>query len=227
MKVWGRVALFHNRRLFSLRHNPPLAHPGVWAQSWPLVSLPSRSARTPQLCPPFLACPVWLPSTKVLSLSVLLVQILCILSKPGESKRQVDASQKCYVEFKKPDTKGVIPVPWSFETSQFTFGGRDQSRGCPSVGEGLTRRGFVAAKNVLYLHHCCCSVPKLGPTLCDPMNCSTPGFSVLYRLLEFSQSRVHWVSDAIQPSHPLLSPSPLSLSLPSIRVFSFIRVMVP
>lgn len=111
MKVWGRVALFHNRRLFSLRHNPPLAHPGVWAQSWPLVSLPSRSARTPQLCPPFLACPVWLPSTKVLSLSVLLVQILCILSKPGESKRQVDASQKCYVEFKKPDTKGVIPVP--------------------------------------------------------------------------------------------------------------------
>lgn len=114
MKVWGRVALFHGHRPFFLRHNPPLEHPGVWAQSWPLVSLPSRSARTPQLCPPFLACPVWPPSTKVLSLSVLLVQILCILSKPGESKRHVDASQRRYVEFKKPDTKENLWVRFQF-----------------------------------------------------------------------------------------------------------------
>ena len=46
------------------------------------------------------------------------------------------------------------------------------------------------------------------PTLCNPMNHSTPGLPVHHRLLEFTQTHVHWVSDAIQPSHPLSSPSP-------------------
>ena len=45
-------------------------------------------------------------------------------------------------------------------------------------------------------------------TLCDPMNCSTPGLPVHHQLPEFTQTNVHWVSDAIQPSHPLSSPSP-------------------
>ena len=44
--------------------------------------------------------------------------------------------------------------------------------------------------------------------LCDPMDCSTPGLSVRHQLLEFTQTHVSPVSDAIQPSHPLLSPSP-------------------
>ena len=47
------------------------------------------------------------------------------------------------------------------------------------------------------------SVPKLCLTLCDPMNCSTPGFPVLHYLPEFAQTYVHWVGDAIQPSHSL------------------------
>ena len=50
----------------------------------------------------------------------------------------------------------------------------------------------------------CCSVTKSCPALCDPMDCSTPGFPVLPYLLEFTQTCVHWVGDAIQPSHPLL-----------------------
>ena len=54
------------------------------------------------------------------------------------------------------------------------------------------------------------------PNLCDPMNRSTPGLPVHYQL----QSHVHRVSDAIQPSHPLLSPSPSVLIPPSIKVFS-------
>ena len=41
--------------------------------------------------------------------------------------------------------------------------------------------------------------------LCDPMDCSTPGFPVLHFLLEFAQTYVHWINDAIQPSHPLRS----------------------
>ena len=44
--------------------------------------------------------------------------------------------------------------------------------------------------------------------LCDPMNHSTPGLPVHHQLPEFTQTHVHWVSDTIQPSHPLLSPSP-------------------
>ena len=56
------------------------------------------------------------------------------------------------------------------------------------------------------------SVAQSCPTLCDPMNCSTPGLPVNHQLLEFTQTHVHRVSDAIQPSHPLSSPSPLAPS---------------
>ena len=52
------------------------------------------------------------------------------------------------------------------------------------------------------------SVAQSCPTLCDPMNCSTPGLPVHHQLPEFTQTHVHRVSDAIQPSHPVLSPSP-------------------
>ena len=52
------------------------------------------------------------------------------------------------------------------------------------------------------------SVPQSCPTLCDPMNHSTPGLPVYHHLLEFTQTHVHRVSYAIQPSHPLSSPSP-------------------
>ena len=51
--------------------------------------------------------------------------------------------------------------------------------------------------------YCCCSVAKLCLTLCDPMDCSIPGFPVLHCLLEFPQIHAHWVSDSIQPAHPL------------------------
>ena len=57
---------------------------------------------------------------------------------------------------------------------------------------------------------CCYSVARLSLTLCDPMNCSMP---VLHHLPEFVQTHVHWVGDAIQPSHPLSSPSPPALNL--------------
>ena len=52
------------------------------------------------------------------------------------------------------------------------------------------------------------SVTQSCPTFCNPMDCSTPGFPVHHQLLEVTQTYVHWVSDAIQPSHPLLSPFP-------------------
>ena len=64
------------------------------------------------------------------------------------------------------------------------------------------------------------SVAQLCPTLYDPMDCSTPGFPVHHQLPELTQTHVHWVGAAIQPSHPLSSPSLSPSIFPSIRVFS-------
>ena len=60
---------------------------------------------------------------------------------------------------------------------------------------------------------CCCSVAKSCPSLCDPMDCSTPGLPVHHQLPDLTQTHVHWVGDAIQPSHLLLSPSLPTISL--------------
>ena len=72
---------------------------------------------------------------------------------------------------------------------------------------------------------CCCSVPELCPTLCTPVECSLPGSFVLYYLPEFVQIHVHWVSNAIQPSHPLLPPSPFAFSFPQDQgLFQFLWI---
>ena len=63
------------------------------------------------------------------------------------------------------------------------------------------------------LLYSCYLVSQLCLTLCTPMDCSTPGFPVLHYLLECAQIHVHWVDDAIQPSHLLSSPSPHVLNL--------------
>ena len=73
-----------------------------------------------------------------------------------------------------------------------------------------TTREFLAAS---FDACCCCSVIQLCLTLWDPMDCNTPGFPVLHYLLEFAQTHVNQVGDAIQPSHPLLPPSPPTLRL--------------
>ena len=59
----------------------------------------------------------------------------------------------------------------------------------------------------------CCLVTQSCQTLRNPLDCSTSGFPVLYYLPEFAQTHIHWVNNAIQPSHPLLSPSPPTLNL--------------
>ena len=64
------------------------------------------------------------------------------------------------------------------------------------------------------------SVTQSCLTLCDPVDCSKPGFPVHHQLPELAQSHVHWVGGAIQPSHPLSSPFLPPSIFPSIRVFS-------
>ena len=75
--------------------------------------------------------------------------------------------------------------------------------------------------------YCCCSIAHFCLTLCDPMDCSTPGFTVHHQLLELAQAHVHWVSDTIQPSYPLVIPFsfclqsfPVSGSFPMSRLFT-------
>ena len=68
------------------------------------------------------------------------------------------------------------------------------------------------------------SVAQLCLTLCDPMNRSTPGLPVHHQLLESTQTHVHWVGDAIQPSHPLSSPSPPAFILSQHQgLFQWVR----
>ena len=85
--------------------------------------------------------------------------------------------------------------------------------------------GFLLTDFISLVNTWLRSVTQSCPTLCDPMDCSTPGFPVLHHLPELTQTHVHWVGDAIQPCHPLLSSSPLPSVLPSIRVFSIESVL--
>ena len=78
---------------------------------------------------------------------------------------------------------------------------------------------FEQPKLLLSLKCCCCSVAKACPTLRNIINCSTPDFPVLHHLPGFAQTHVHWVSDAIQTSQSLSSPSP-TFNLSQHQVFS-------
>ena len=75
------------------------------------------------------------------------------------------------------------------------------------IGKGV-RQGCILSPCLFDVYTEFSSVAQLCPTLCDPMNLSTPSLPVHHQVLEFTQTYVHQVGDAIQPSHPLSSPSP-------------------
>ena len=91
---------------------------------------------------------------------------------------------------KKVQEKPHLPTPWSWTSSL----------------QNWEKRNLHCLTTHSWITQSC-------PTLCDPMNHSTPGLPVHHRLPEFTQAHVHWVSDAIQPSPPLSSPSPPALNL--------------
>ena len=74
-------------------------------------------------------------------------------------------------------------------------------------------------------YDCCCWVAHLCLTLCSPMDCSISGFSVLHYLLEFAQTHVHWVGDAIQPSQSSVAPS-CSQSFPALGSFPVSQLFI-
>ena len=90
-----------------------------------------------------------------------------------------------------------------FIVALFTVTKYGSKHKCPSVEEWIKIEQKIFS----------CSVSQSCPTLCDSTDCSTPGFPVLHHLLEFAQTHVHWVGDAIPPSHPLSSPSPPACNL--------------
>ena len=76
------------------------------------------------------------------------------------------------------------------------------------------------------LHNQFSSVAQLFPTFCHPIDCSMPGFPVHHQLLEFTQTHVHWVSDAIQPSHPVVPFSSRLQSFPASGSFPMSQLFV-
>ena len=106
-----------------------------------------------------------------------------------------------------------------FEYSGPGFSVREAGQGHqPGVGRGwLVKWDDLCHQKV---SQSVSSVTQWCPTLCDSMDCSMPGFPVHYQLLELTQTHVHWLGDAIQPSLSLSSPSPSIFNFPSIRVFS-------
>ena len=83
-----------------------------------------------------------------------------------------------------------------------------------NIKSGVVEKGVLwISKDTFITLCCCCSVTQSCLTLFHPMDCSTPGSPVLHYLPKFAQTHVHWVSDAIQPFHPLSSPSPPAFNL--------------
>ena len=92
-----------------------------------------------------------------------------------------------------------------FISALFTIARIWKKRRCPSADEWIRKPWYIYTMEYSVQFS---SVTQSCPTLCNPMNHSTPGLPVHRQLPEFAQTHVHRVSDAIQPSHPLLSPSP-------------------
>ena len=101
-----------------------------------------------------------------------------------------------------PSIVCLVPTSWQ----QVSGTQRCWSNGSHAViGENLFSLSYYTC--------CCFLVSKSCLTLGNPMNCSMPGFPVLHYSPEFAQTHIHWIGDAIQPSHPLSPPSPPALNL--------------
>ena len=121
-----------------------------------------------------------------------------------------------------PGGPAALRLPWPKRTSSFIphlapclVPGPSSS--WPPGFPALETPRFLPPHPTITRSHCCCSDAQSCPALFNPMDRFTPGLPVLHYFLEFAQTQVHQVSDAIQPSRPLSPPSPLALSLSQHR----------
>ena len=115
-------------------------------------------------------------------------QVINILHLPRGSGGTCACMLSCVQLFAAPGTVACqVPLPMGFSRQEY-----------------WSRLSFLPPGEVVQIS----SVAQSCPTLCDPMNRSTPGLPVHHQLPEFTQTHVHQVSNALQPSHPLSSPSP-------------------
>ena len=126
----------------------------------------------------------------------------CKEIKPVNSK-----GNQPWIFIRRIDAEAEAPILWPPHGKSLLFGkDPDAGKDWRQEEQGWQRtrwlNGITDSVNMLLLF------TQLSLSLCDPMDCSMPGFPVLHHLPKFAQTRVHWVSDAIQPSHSPLSPSP-------------------
>ena len=150
----------------------------------------------------------FLPRSKCLLISWLQLPSAVILEPKKIKFVTVSTVSLCFFhEVMGPDA--MILVFWiqsfkpTFSLPSFTFIKRLFSSSSLSAIRVVSSAYLVPFSSVQFN-----SVAQSCPTLCDPMNCSTPGLLVHHQLPEFTQTHIHRVSDAIQPSHPLSSPFP-------------------
>ena len=120
-----------------------------------------------------------------------------------------------------PEVQGSTKSAYN-QVKKKLWGEKERSREMKITALGIQLPAEIAGN----IHLLCqfSSVTQSCPTLCDPMDCSTPAFPVHLQLPELAQTHVHWVSDAIQPSYPLLSPSSPAFSLSQYQgLFQWVR----
>ena len=115
---------------------------------------------------------------------------------------QLSHSLGIYLEVTKIEKGTYIPL---FIAALFTIAKTWKQPRCPSTDEWIKKLWYIYTIEYSVQFS---SVTQSCPTLCYPMNYSMPGLPVHSQLLELTQTHLHWVGDAIQPSHPLSSPSP-------------------
>ena len=137
----------------------------------------------------------------------------CKEIKPVNSK-----GNQPWIFIRRIDAEAEAPILWPPHGKSLLFGkDPDAGKDWRQEEQGWQRtrwlNGITDSVNMLLLF------TQLSLSLCDPMDCSMPGFPVLHHLPKFAQTRVHWVSDAIQPSHPVIPFSSHLQSFPASRSF--------
>ena len=158
-------------------------------------------------------CPrPWAQGPRVLLLPQLKAPSAC---RAGTERRTASFSLLPYnLQMQK---QGVGQMAWKLPVPQVKQRAGKDGTGLTYLQEGFPPKSWQWSEPAFCC--CCCSVTQPCLILCNPMDCSTPGFPVLHYLHEFAQTHAHWVGDAMLPSQPLTSPLLLLSIFPSIRDF--------